>query len=229
MGKRTLSIFVDESGILNESAESSRFYVLTLLLHDQDYDVTGLARDLDRSFAEINVVRCCFHAGPIIRGNDEFAVMDWEWRNKIFARMMGFARRVDFRFHCLYVDKKFVDAPEQIVSRLERQLAEFIDSNKERFDRFDSIKVYYDCGQTSITNFLHRFFAIRPTLPVEYAQAVKPRKYKLFQLADLVCSLKLIELKIAAGLPMAKSEYAFFGGPRRFLRTFLSPIKTKEI
>ena len=35
----TLSLFVDESGILGEPAEASRFYILGLVLHDQRFAI----------------------------------------------------------------------------------------------------------------------------------------------------------------------------------------------
>ena len=52
---------------------------------------------------------------------------------------------------------------------------------------------------------------------------------RLFQLADLVCTLHLIELRLLNGLPMTLSEMRFFGGPRNFKRNVLKKIKTKEI
>ena len=35
MNDNTLSVFVDESGILNESDASSRYYIIAFVLHDQ--------------------------------------------------------------------------------------------------------------------------------------------------------------------------------------------------
>ena len=47
--------------------------------------------------------------------------------------------------------------------------------------------------------------------------------------ADLVCTLRLIELRLAHGMPMTQSEMRFFGGPRDFKRNVLKKIKRKEI
>ena len=105
MKKRTLSIFVDESGILNESERISRYYILTLLLHDQDFKIDKLVRELDRSLDSVGIANLCFHAGPIIRANESFEFMNWDLRRKIFSRVMSFARKVDFRYHCLAIDK----------------------------------------------------------------------------------------------------------------------------
>ena len=229
MSKRVLSIFVDESGILTEPAARSRFYILTLLCHDQSFAINALADALDRDMTTIGIANLCFHASPVIHANDQFEFLTWDLRRKIFNRMLGFARRIEFGYHCIVVDKKYADSPEQIASRLHGQMASFVSEHREMFDSFDSVKVYYDCGQKPITNLLHDFFAGWGAVPVEFAQAVEPRNYKLFQIADLVCTLKLLETKLALDLPFSNSEMRFFGGPRDFKRNILKKIKRKEI
>ena len=61
--------------------------------------------------------------------------------------MMAFASRVDFKYHCLSVDKRFIDSAAHIVERLRKSLIEFIDSHHADFVSVNHIKVYYDCGQ----------------------------------------------------------------------------------
>ena len=46
--------------------------------------------------------------------------------------------------------------------------------------------------------------------------------------ADLVCTLHLIELRLSHGIQMTQSEMRFFGGPRDFKRNILKKIKAKE-
>ena len=41
-------------------------------------------------------------------------------------------------------------------------------------------------------------------------------RYKQIQIADLICTLKLIEKKFACGMAMSKSELKFFGGKQSF-------------
>ena len=83
---------------------------------------------------------------------------------------------------------------------------------------FDDVKVYYDCGQKQITNMLHLFFESRKDIPVRFAQAVEPRKYKLFQLADLACTIKLLELKLKTEGRLSPCERRFFGAGFAFWR-----------
>ena len=41
----------------------------------------------------------------------------------------------------------------------------------------------------------------------------------LFQLADLICTLNLVSLKLKFGERLTDSEYKFFGGPSAFRRS----------
>lgn len=229
MPNRTLSIFVDESGRFQHPDTVSRFYILTLVLHDQSFDISPLADRLDRDLCSLGVVGQYFHAGPLIRQEKGFALMTWELRGKIFARMMAFARKADFRYRCLSVDKRFVSSMRQIGEELESQLKSFAAEHVEGFKAFDEVKVYYDSGQADITNMLHRVFDNMTGVAVSFAQKVRPERYKLFQIADMICTLRLVALKIETGTGMSRSERIFFGGPRQFQRDYLKKIKSKEI
>ena len=74
MSEKTLSVFVDESGIWNESESSSRYYIVALVLHDQSFDVSEAISSFDRDIASLGIVNLCFRAATgcgIIRGSDE--------------------------------------------------------------------------------------------------------------------------------------------------------------
>jgi len=228
MGK-TLSVFVDESGNFGVPDSVSRFYIIGLVLHDQDCDICGAVSDLDLALRDLGLSHHYFHAGPMIRREKGYEFMDWNLRRRIFFLMMAFARKVDYRHFCLSVDKRYVGTRVQLIGKLETELAAFVEKRRDVFDAFERIKVYYDCGQPEVTRILHDTIARRLRGNVEFAQGVDPRHYKLFQIADLVCTVKLIEQKLAAGIAMTESEQRFFGGPRMFKRETLRRIKAKEL
>ena len=143
--------------------------------------------------------------------------------------MLTFARQMDFKFHCLVVDKQFVTSARQIVERLQSQLSDFLDSRSGDFGSVDSVKVYYDCGQAPVTKLLQDTFFAKLGSRIEFAQGVKPEKYKLFQLADLICTIKLTQLKVANGIPLTEDEFRFFGGARKFMRNVCKQFVPKEI
>ena len=57
---------------------------------------------------------------------------------------------------------------------------------------------------------------------------VTPADYRLFQVADLICALKLVELK-AEDHALSKSEKYFFGDERTLKKNYLKPLRDKEM
>ena len=224
-----MSLFVDESGILGEPATASRFYILGFVLHDQRVTIEPAAVEFARRLEEIGIKDLCFHAGPILHGNNGFRFMTCDLRRRIFHRMMAFARQIDFSYHCLAIDKRYSGGLPQMTESLERQFADFAVRNRSMFAACRCVKVYYDCGQKAVTNFLRRVTSATLPCPVEFAQAVEPRKYRLFQVADLVCTLRLLAEKISCGAGLSDDECKFFGGPKKFRHNILRYIKAKGI
>ena len=231
MAKGTLSIFVDESGIFKYPDPLSRFYILSLVLHGQSQDISRPLADLSRGVADLGFDPddFVFHAGPIIRKEDGYSLLSRHWRSRVFDRMMTFARNVDFRYRSISVDKRFVTSSAHIAERLRDGLSSFIDGQSAMMRQFEKVKVYYDCGQSAVTNLLHEAFSSMRLPSAEFAQNVRPQNYKLFQVADLVCTVKLIEQKLDHGDPLSLSEERFFGGVRAFKRNVLRKLTRKEI
>lgn len=229
--KNKLSVFVDESGSFLYPDSTSRFYVIGMVLHDQSMDIKAQLAEMDRAIEEIGIdaETFVFHAGPLIRREQGYEFMNRRLRERIFARMMTFARKVDFKYSCVFVDKRYITSPSQLEERLKERIVSFAAANKQTLERLGSVKIYYDCGQSAITNILHEAFENAISCDIEFAQNVRPAKYRLFQLADLVCTLNMIALKLDAGISMSKSEMRFFGGPKAFKHNFLRRIKAKEL
>ena len=160
MAEKTVSIFVDESGRFRYPDSDSRFYIVSMVLHDQAVCLASALDALDLRYRDMHLEHLCFHAGPLIRQEKSFAVMDRSFRYRIFAAMMAFARHVDFKYHCFVVDKKTVTSSNQIVQRLGEDLSDFLSRHRETLGAFDQVKIYYDCGQSPVTNLLHRTFIV---------------------------------------------------------------------
>lgn len=62
---------------------------------------------------------------------------------------------------------------------------------------------------------------------VEFKKVI-PSDYRLFQVADLVCTLKLAELKMDRHT-LSKSERLFFKDDRTLRKNYLKIIKSKEL
>jgi hypothetical protein len=226
-----LSVFVDESGNFGDPDDPARYCIVTLVFHDQAADISQYVKELNRSNYDLGLDSDSFrfHMGPLIRQEDEYAAMSRPMRGKILDRMMTFVRKVDFKYHCIGVDTKFINTTQQVFDRLMGQLVDFIKEHRELFECIDKVKIYYDAGQKQVSRLLEDVFTENLPSPLEFAQGVRQDSYKLLQVADLICTVRLIEVRLQDGGELTKSENRFFGGQRNFQRNILKRIKRKEI
>ena len=94
------------------------------------------------------------------------------------------------------------------------------------WNSFDKVIVYYDNGQVELTKILSSVFNVLYT-DVEFRK-VKPVDYKLFQVADLVCTMELLSEK-AESCSFSKSEKEFFCSVRDFRKNYLKPLQKKKL
>lgn len=139
--------------------------------------------------------------------------------------MITFIKHIDMKYHCVHIEKKHVEDSVQAVAMLSKQISFFIKEHYTDFLDFDSVKIYYDNGQVEITKLLASVFTI--LLPSVEMRKVIPSDYRLFQVADLLCSLELVKLKIEASAVSA-SEMEFFGSLRDLKKNYLKPLALKE-
>ena len=70
-----LSVFVDESGSFDSSLEPSRFYIVTLLCHDQADVVKPFVDELESQLGYLGYPDTCIHAGPLLRREEDFRLL----------------------------------------------------------------------------------------------------------------------------------------------------------
>ncbi len=90
----------------------------------------------------------------------------------------------------------------------------------------DKVIVYYDRGQKEITRTLRTIFSSNLN-NVDF-RIVKPEDYRLFQVADLVCTLEMLDFKRANSM-LNSSELTFFGGASRLKKNYLKVLYAKRM
>lgn len=224
---RELSVFVDESGDFGEYDFHSPYYILSFVFHDQNVDINNELNYLDKKLNDLGLKDHAVHTGPIIRQEKEYFDVDFQTRQKILKTLMAFFRSIDIKCKTLYVEKKHKVDEIELVGDLSKQLSRFIKDNLDFFQLFDSVKIYYDNGQIPVTKILSSVFSI--TLNnVQFKRAVKPSRYRLFQIADMICTMELIRLKMDDRI-LSKSELHFFGEPRIIKKKYLKIIDDKRM
>lgn len=228
MKEKDISVFVDESGSFDSDDGSSRFYLICLVIHDQREDIAGMVSALEDALVELGLERThCVHAGPLIRREGEYTGMSRDERRRIMSRMMAFVRKAPFSYRSFTLDKKFVSGDAAIHDFLLQRIVRFLVEHAADLNEYDKLKIYYDNGQRQIKNLLKEAFSIFAAKTV-FVGDVHPRDYRLFQVADVLCTLELIRCKLQVGGNLNKSEYEFFNGFQNLNRNYFKVIDRKQ-
>lgn len=222
---KELSIFIDESGDFGEYGHHSPYYIITMIFHDQQEDVQPAISRLKQELSYLKLDNLCIHTGPIIRKEEIYVNMSVDERRRIFNKMVAFIRQINIRYKCFYIEKKHISDVVEATGRLSKQISRFIRGHYEDFLAFDDVKIYYDNGQVEVSKILSSVF--NALLPNPIFRKVMPSEYKLFQAADLLCTLELVKLKLENNM-FSKSEKTFFGNIRDLKKNYLKPLGKKE-
>ena len=216
------SIFVDESGDFGPFATHSPYYIVAFVVHNQSYDILPELTKLDKELSLLGYPNHCVHVGPIIRKEPPYHMENIATRRKILHKMYAFMRHSKITFHTISINKKETTSPEELSEKLSKKIDAWIRENYQDFLDCDIVKLYYDGGQRELATVLSTVF--HALLPNFEFRRVKPDDYRLFQAADLVCSMRLLELKASAHT-LSTSEQVFFGGEKNLLKKHIKPLK----
>lgn len=223
---KELSIFIDESGDFGEITERPAYYLVTLLFHDQKYDIASNVKKLEESTKNAGFNFEYIHTGPVIRREDVFSGLSIDERRKLLFKMLNFIVSSPISHELAVVNRK--EAPDKISlsGRLGREISKVIEKHKVFFEGFDKIIVYYDNGQIELGAILNTVFSIH-FFNVEFRKA-EPQKYRLLQAADFICSMELLKIKKNENR-LSKSEKQFFYKPQELKKTFFKSIDKKRL
>lgn len=218
-----LSLFCDESGDFGEDPGQ---YVLTLVFHEQRNDISAAVEWLNSTLRTNGLdAEHAIHTGPAIRGENEYHNAGIENRRREFNLLYSFARRVPITFQTFdYVKRQYPDRLK-LKGAISRDLGRFLMANATYLLSFDKVIVYYDNGQAEITDILNTILNVFFT-NVDFRRVV-PAQYRLFQVADLFCSLQLLAIK-ARSKTLSRSDIYFFKSVQDLRRNYLNKFEAKR-
>ena len=152
---KQLSVFIDESGDFSFGNQSSDYYLITLVFHDQDNAIDNLIKNLDEKIHHIDPNISSIHTSPVIRQKDEYSELSLDDRRNILYAFQHFVRKLPVKYHTISIKKKECRHHDDLVARLSKELNKFALYNIDFFNSFDQIIVYYDNGQHEIKNILN--------------------------------------------------------------------------
>ena len=221
---RELSIFVDESGDFGEYSTHSPYYIVAMVLHDQSNDISSEIIRLNNELVNLGYENHVIHTEPLIRREEDYQNLSSNERRSIFTKLYYFTTKCDIQYKSFIFQKKEFENTFKLEGRMAREISLFIRENLTYFQGFEQVILYYDNGQHELNRILNTVLATELT---DYdVRKVLPCDYKLFQAADLICTLELLRLKSQTG-NLTRSETLIFHSKRDLKKDFLRGIRKK--
>lgn len=226
MAEKILSCFIDEAGDFGAYNHRSPYYVVSVVLHEQSDSIQNQIDGLDRYLNDLGYPNHALHTGPLIRREPPYEGLFMEDRKKLFNLLFRFARKLPIRFLTAKVKKSECSNTDELETKLTKAITNELMRNEDYFRSFDKIIIYYDSGQKPLKRILNIIFSSKFS-DVE-VRKVSPVDYRLFQVADLVCTLDHIYFKIELGF-FSKTEKEFFSTAHDFKRDYWRKIDKQRI
>lgn len=223
---KELSIFVDESGDFGAFEQHAPYYIITMVFHNQSNDISPNIIILNNALKQIGYGgEQAVHTEPLIRRESPYQYFQPNERRAIFSKLYYFTLNCDIKYKSFVFRKAEYENSFKLEARMARDLSRFIKENLEYFQSFERVILYYDNGQHELNRILNTVLA---TQLADYdVRKVIPNEYRLFQVADLICTLELLKAKIEHG-KLSNSEEKIFHSKRDLKKDFLKGICKKE-
>lgn len=226
MQEKTLSVFIDESGDFGPYDYRAPFYIVAIVLHNQQIDIMKEICSLENHLDNLGYKQHAIHTGPLIRRESFYVNDSVKIRKRLFSALFNFVRKVECNYVCAKVRKDGCADVTELSIKLSKEISNVIKAHAEFLHQFDRIIVYYDNGQNQLTKILTSVFG--ELYGNTEFRKVKPADYKLFQAADMICTIELLEEK-AKAKSFSRSEIEFFGSIREFKKNYLKPLIKKRL
>ena len=223
---KELSIFVDESGDFGEYTQHAPYYIIAMVFHDQSNDISQNINILNSALKQIGYGdEQAVHTEPLIRREPPYQYFQPNERRAIFSKLYYFTLNCDIKYKSFVFKKAEYENSFKLEARMARELSLFIRENLSYFQSFEKVILYYDNGQHELNRILNTVLA---TQLADYdVRKVIPNEYRLFQVADLICTLELLKTKMEHG-KLSNSEERIFHSKRDLKKDFLKGIQKKE-
>ena len=103
---KELSILVDESGDFGDYEKHAPYYIVTLVLHNQDKDIKDELKKLDIALDHLGYTeKQAIHTAPLIRREIPYENFQPNERRAIFSKLYYFVLNCDITYKTSYLRK----------------------------------------------------------------------------------------------------------------------------
>lgn len=222
---KELSIFCDESGI---QEGMSKYYLVTVVLHDQSKALDHAISSYEGSLKVRDLPDIPFHATPLMRAHDAYENMSLERRKQLLVAFNVFVQRLPIQYKSFVFQSKQFKNVKALQTQIRKSLISFLFDEIEYFQSFDKVKIYYDNGQTAVTDALHSAIEYALSTNVPIYKDSDYRKFRLSQAADYLCEIELAAVKYE-NHDETQTDIKFFGSVGAFKKNYLKQARRKLI
>ena len=226
MADRIVSCFIDEAGDFGDYEYYSPYYIVAVVIHDQSKSIKQDIDGLEKYLSTLGFGKHALHTAPLIRRESDYADLLMEERRKLFNLLFRFARKLPVQFFTAVVRKSECRNTDELEARITKAIKSELKKHEGFWHSYDKIIIYYDNGQKSLKRILNVLF--NSMFSNVEVRKVSPVDYKLFQVADLVCTLEHIKRKIDLG-QFSKTEAEFFSSRHDFKRDYWRKIDQQRM
>ncbi len=220
-----LSVFVDESG---DRGGVARYYLLTLVLHNQADDITEKIARYEESLLRSDLPNIPFHSEPLLNGHGLYSGLPIEVRKKLLYSFNILVQRLPIAYTTFVYRRSEFDDLAKLTARMKRGISGLLFDHLEHFQSFDEVKIYYDNGQDIVKRALDQSIGFVLSKGVVERRKTSMTDYRLEQVADYLCTIELAAIKYAAKEDGGTYD-KFFGGIGSFKRNWLKQARRKKI
>lgn len=231
-----LNIFIDEAGSvaplngdINEKLPvSDNFYIVTLVyVFDNDDKVYSTIEQLNNLKINFGITES-IHYAPLIRHETEYyKQFSYDDIRKIYYKTVKIISNSPIYYSTIVLNKKTVDSYEKFEDYFINNFGNLYISNGF-FRDVKEIKVYYDNGQDCVSRFIKNGVYKCFLHHKDNIFDAKPKDYALLQIADFICTAKLIELKRDMHIS-SKSEQAVFDDKKKYKKYMKDMLASHKI
>lgn len=224
---KELSIFVDESG--DFGAYNSKYapqYIFSMVFHEQNNNLEDCIKHYEKEMLKLGFNNHVVHTFPLIRKEEVYCNFSPNERRTIFTKLFFFAKSAPIQYKTFVFERKECKESLELKNRIRKCLERFILENYVYFASFDRVILYYDNGQKQLGSILDDVLSEQLSV-FDRKKNVKPYKYVLIQVADMICTLELLSIKVEHN-NLTESEKCIFHSARDLKKDFLKKIKKKE-
>lgn len=197
-----------------------------MVFHDQNKSINYNIDILNKKLEELKCNKFAIHTEPLIRKEESYINLSPNERRNIFTKLFYFTLKCDIYYKSFIYNKKKFNNQFDLQARIAKDMAIFVKKKLEYFQSFDEVILYYDNGQYQLTSLLNTLLAM--TISNYSIKKVLPSDYRLFQVADMICTLELINYKMLYS-DLSKSEKLIFHSKKQIKKDFIKKLKKKEL